>query len=162
MEQLELWFGFAGAWLLFAGPIYQAALELREQDIQRDLIAATSHSLDVPPRVSRWWWLMPPLHYFMQRRQSARHRAALVDALPPQQVDELLLFVQKATGWMYVAFGGLLIASSETWTLFDHNEWPVAVYWVLVLAMIILSGLNVALRMARDERLRRHSQAPRT
>jgi hypothetical protein len=29
MEQLVAWAGFFGAWLLFAGPLYQANLELR-------------------------------------------------------------------------------------------------------------------------------------
>ncbi len=30
MEHLIAWAGFLGAWLLVAGPVYQAALELRQ------------------------------------------------------------------------------------------------------------------------------------
>ncbi len=38
MHALIAWAGFLGAWLLFAGPIYQAARELTDQQLDRDEI----------------------------------------------------------------------------------------------------------------------------
>jgi hypothetical protein len=35
MNQVIAWAGFLGAWLLVAGPLYQGALELREEDVDR-------------------------------------------------------------------------------------------------------------------------------
>ena len=43
MHELILWSGFFGAWLLVAGPLYQAALELSEEDISRDDTAGVDH-----------------------------------------------------------------------------------------------------------------------
>jgi hypothetical protein len=40
MNQVIAWVGFLGAWLLVAGPLYQGALELREEEVDREGIAA--------------------------------------------------------------------------------------------------------------------------
>ena len=54
MEALIAWCGFAGAWLLFGGPVYQAALELQEQDIERDRLAELGDQAQGPPPLPRW------------------------------------------------------------------------------------------------------------
>ncbi|MGH7241467.1 MAG: hypothetical protein ACREGB_04175, partial [Candidatus Saccharimonadales bacterium] len=61
METFVLWLGFIGAWLLFAGPIYQAALELQDEDIEMDRIRAAGRKVEKPADVSVWWWLLPPI-----------------------------------------------------------------------------------------------------
>jgi hypothetical protein len=38
MEHLVAWAGFFGVWLLVAGPIYQANLELRAENVAVDKI----------------------------------------------------------------------------------------------------------------------------
>jgi len=53
------WAGFAGAWLLVAGPIYQAAIELEAEEIERDAIRDAAQAVPGPPPNSRWWWLIP-------------------------------------------------------------------------------------------------------
>ena len=35
MHEGVYWVGFIGAWLLFVGPVYQSALELREEEDAR-------------------------------------------------------------------------------------------------------------------------------
>src|ERR1700727_150478 len=40
MNQVIAWAAFLGAWLLVAGPLYQGAIELHEEDIDRDAIDA--------------------------------------------------------------------------------------------------------------------------
>ena len=51
VHDVVAWSGFLGAWLLFAGPVYQAALELREQDAAHD-VHATFAGFAQPPPVS--------------------------------------------------------------------------------------------------------------
>ena len=46
----------------------------------------------------------------------------------------LVRFINKATGWLYVALGALLIAVKETWELVEYNEWPTWLFWVLIVA----------------------------
>ena len=60
MESLIAWSGFLGAWLLVAGPIYQAVIELEAEAFERDAVAAVSAMVEPPPRTSAWWWLLPP------------------------------------------------------------------------------------------------------
>jgi hypothetical protein len=45
VETLIAWCGFLGAWLLFAGPIFQAALELQEESREADRIEAEKDEL---------------------------------------------------------------------------------------------------------------------
>jgi hypothetical protein len=48
VHELIAWCGFFGAWFLVAGPVYQAALELEEEGLERDTFA---------PRSPGWWVL---------------------------------------------------------------------------------------------------------
>jgi hypothetical protein len=66
MEHLVEWAGFFGAWLLFAGPLYQANLELRAEDIEVDRIRAAAKEAPAPEEVSKWWWLVPPVHWVLR------------------------------------------------------------------------------------------------
>jgi hypothetical protein len=55
METFTLWLGFVGSWLLFAGPIYQAALELQDEDIEIDRIHAAGSKIPKPTKTSFWY-----------------------------------------------------------------------------------------------------------
>lgn len=150
MAELIAWCGFAGAWLLFGGPVYQAVLELQEQDIERGRLAEVGRTVEGPARVSHWWWLLPPVGYVLERRRRRQWREAVVAALAPDEVAALVNYMDKATGWLFVGLGGLLIAAKETWELIEHYEWPAWVFWVLVVAMIALASANAAHRTARS------------
>ncbi len=41
----------------------------------------------------------------------------------------------KATGWLIVGVGGLLIAANETYALTEDLNWSIIVFWVLVVVM---------------------------
>ena len=41
--------GFVGGWLLVAGPVWQAAIELREEEIDQEAIEAVKSTIAVPP-----------------------------------------------------------------------------------------------------------------
>jgi hypothetical protein len=150
VEILIAWCAFFGGWLLVAGPLTQAALELREEDIESAEIEATSTRLrSAFPQVSRWWWLLPPVYYWRQRRRSRRFREAVMRELTPEQLSSVLSFVNTATGWLFVAGGASLIAVKETWELAEAQHWPHAVFWVLVVVMVVVCTGSTAVRLAR-------------
>ena len=154
MHELIAWCGFLGGWLLVAGPVFQAALELQEEQFEREAYQGANLQAEHEIRpVSHWWWLLPPLGYQLARHRARRVRDAAVAALEPQQRAALTRFLNKATGWLYVAIGGSLIATKETWELRETYEWPVAVFWVLAPAMALLCAANTTVRLSRTQHM---------
>ena len=154
MHELIAWCGFLGGWLLVAGPVFQAALELAEEGFERDAVAgARSRAQDRVEAVSPWWWLLPPVGYYLARRRADRVRDAALRELDPDQRASVTSFMNKANGWIYVALGGSLIATKETWELCEAHEWSAAVFWVLAPSMALLCASSAAARMARTREL---------
>ncbi|MGH3095160.1 MAG: hypothetical protein ACRDMV_04075 [Streptosporangiales bacterium] len=122
MSQLIAWCGFLGAWLLVAGPIYQAALELDDEDLEREDFARVVANVPRPPRVSRWWLLLPPVAYVLRARRRRAQMTAVLDTLSPTQVEQLMHFRETASAWMFVASGASLIAVNETWALREEYQ----------------------------------------
>ena len=53
MHEAVYWVGFIGAWLLFVGPVYQSALELREEEEARVSMQKALESAPPPePRLA--------------------------------------------------------------------------------------------------------------
>ena len=127
MGTATAWSGFLGAWLLFAGPLYQGAIELLEQD--RMSADGRPTDLPAPPPPSAWWWLLPPAMLTLRRRRSRAYRRAVLARLTPQQQAERAGFMDKAAGWFVVATGGTLIAIKETGELVEHHEWPLPTFF---------------------------------
>jgi hypothetical protein len=153
MAELAAWCGAVGAWLLLAGPILQAAVELDDVAIDREELFAVLGDRPAPARPSPLWWLLPPVGYLLQRRFQRRVREALLGAMTREQVERLIEFTDKATGWLLVAGGAFLIAVTETWHLVAEHRWPVAVFWVAVVVMPTLSAAYTAARMQRSKSL---------
>ena len=149
METLIAWAGFLGAWLLVAGPLYQAAIELEQEDFEREAFGRVIESLPRPPRMSPWWWLIPPVAYLRQRREGRAYRDLVLAAMTPKQLEDMIRFRNKASGWFTVGGGAFLIAVKETWELVEHAEWPAWVFWALLVVMGTLAALNTTLRMKR-------------
>jgi hypothetical protein len=145
------WAAFLGGWLLVAGPLFQGAVELREQGV--DLAAMREAGDSVPP-ISPWWWLLPPVMYMLQRRRNAAVERATFDRLAPAERVRYVGFMNAAAGWFTVAAGALLIAAKETWELVEHNHWPAWVFAILMVVAAVLAILNMAVRMIRAERMR--------
>lgn len=150
MDGFIAWCAFFGAWLLFAGPIQQAALELREEGIERDRITATASALSPPSTVSPWWWLLPPVHYLLASRRARTHREAVFAAIDPSDRADLVNYLNKARGWLLVGLGGLLIAVKETWELSQHYDWPDVAFWVLAVGTAMLCASYTAASVARS------------
>jgi hypothetical protein len=100
MSHAMAWSGFLGAWLLVAGPIYQAAIELRDEEFRRSDLEEAAASVEPPPRVSAWWLLLPPVAYLLHRRRARMHGRAFMHALAPAQFEQLIHFRETASAWL--------------------------------------------------------------
>jgi hypothetical protein len=147
MNPVAAWAGFLGAWLLVVGPLYQGALELLEQDIDREGIEASIARIPRPEPPSAWWWLVPPAMYLIRRRRSNAFRQAALAQLSQAQRDQSARFVNKAMGWFTVALGAALLAAEQTWQVVDRQHWPAWLFWILLIVMLGVSVLNTTLRM---------------
>jgi hypothetical protein len=134
MDVLAIWAGTVGAWLLFAGPLFQGLLELWE-------VARTGPAWPDRKRIDRALWLIPPVMYIVQRARFRRGGSAAVDVTRS--------FANRATGWFAVAAGGLLVAVKETWELAELYELPVGAYWAIVVLVLLACQANVTIRMLR-------------
>jgi hypothetical protein len=150
MDQVIAWAGFLGAWLLVAGPLYQGALELREEQVDREAIEVSKAKVPRPEWPSPWWWLVPPVMYELWRRRSNAYRDAVLAELSPAQREQFTSFINKANGWFTVAVGASLLAAEQSWNLITKYHWPGWLFWVLIAAMLGIAVLNTALRMSRD------------
>jgi hypothetical protein len=152
------WCGFVGAWFLFAGPIFQAAIELEEEQFEREEFAATVSAVRPEP-VSPWWWLLPPVMWAKQVRRNRAHQYDVLNALSTEQVEAFMSYSAKSTGWFLVGVGGFLIAVKETYELVEAMEWATFLVWVLILVAAFLSVLNAVFRMRRGQQVVQHRRA---
>lgn len=140
-----------GCWLLFAGPIYQAALELQEEDTKLDHDALKGVAL--PERVSPWWWLLPPVKFILERQRVRQMRSILMHTLTPQQLAPFATYLNKATGWLLVAGGGLCVALNETFDLFEYMRWSIWACWATIIVLALASIMYTISRMRASNRL---------
>ncbi|MDQ8046700.1 MAG: hypothetical protein AAGC46_11185 [Solirubrobacteraceae bacterium] len=152
MDDVVAWCGFLGAWLLFAGPVYQAAIELREEAIEQEEMERMAAAMK-PIRMSPWWWLLPPVAYVMAINQRKRRQDEFIHLMSDVQKRRMFNFKTKAHGWIVVAGGAFLIAVKETYELREAYEWPIAVFWILVVVAPLLGVLNTSARMARAKEM---------
>ena len=151
MDALLHWAGFLGAWLLVGGPIFQAAIELRDETIDRDEFAATMNSVPPAPRTSPWWWLLPPVAYVLNRRRSKTVQDAVLTAMTPKQRSQFVGFQNKARGWFAVAAGAFFIALKETGELVELYELPVWVFWVGIVVLSIAAVASTIAQLSRTD-----------
>ncbi|CAN5331355.1 hypothetical protein BH09ACT1_BH09ACT1_27900 [soil metagenome] len=153
MEYLIVICGALGAWLLVAGPIYQAVIELKEEAFDREGFEDATSAIPRPDRLSAWWWLLPPVAYFKQRARSNEYRRAVMDLLAPEQREQMFNFMNKASGWLLVALGAFLIAFKETWELCELFHLPLWTFIVLVAVAALLSVGYASFRENRTQKI---------
>jgi len=152
MDVFIHWAGFAGAWLLVAGPLFQASVELRDEQFDSDVFEEAVGSVSRPGPVSPWWWMLPPVAYAKNIGRSRIHREDMLRALTPEQRERVVGFMNKANGWIFVAGGAFLIALKETWELVHLYHLPALAYWAVVLLMTVIAFSNTVIRTMRAER----------
>lgn len=162
MHTAALWFGFFGAWLLVAGPINQAALELQSEDIEFDRIRATTAGVTRPPKVSVWWWLLPPVHFVLSHRRRDEYNRAILRSMSDEDFAAMTSFRSKATGWLLVGAGGLLIAAKETYELIEGLELSLWLWAILVVSMFALSAAYTIVQTGRARQLESQHERERS
>jgi hypothetical protein len=159
MAYFIAWCGFAGAWLLVAGPAFQAVLDFTDEDFGRDELDEARRRIDVR-RVSPWWLLLPPVWYFLKHRQNREYRRTIMHSLTPERQEGMIRFSNVATGWLFVAGGALLLAIKETWEVTELYDWPVAAF-VGMLVAALLACLGYLLYRAKwTQSLLEHKREP--
>lgn len=134
-----LWAAFIGAWALVAGPVYQAMLELRAEDLDVERIHEVALSVRPPAPPVKWWLLLPPVYFLIRHRRRELVKDTWVSHMTDNDFEALAQFANKAAAWMLVGFGGLTIAFKETYELVENYKWPTVAFWALTAAMLMLS-----------------------
>lgn len=153
MDAFIHWAGFLGAWLLVAGPLFQAAIELRDEELDQEAFERVRSDVPAPRRVSRWWWLLPPVAFYKTRKRNNEFQLAALAALSVQQREQFVGFRNKATAWFTVAAGAFLIALKETWELAELYELPAWVYWISVVVLSIVAVGNTIGRLSSSDEI---------
>lgn len=142
--------GAVGAWLLFAGPLLQAAFELRDEtDHQRTVESRPDRS----GSVSAWWWLLPPVAIWRHRRLREQFRQRQLAKMGDDELRQALSFSNMATAWLLVAGGALLIALKETWEAGEAVDLPVPLRWGVVVVLAVAAVVHAAVRMVSAGKL---------
>ncbi|MFT3835627.1 MAG: hypothetical protein QM723_01350 [Myxococcaceae bacterium] len=139
---------FLGSWLLVAGPVFQAALELQGLDFEWGRLRTKMREL-APPKVSPLWWLVPPVKLILERRYLRSARERLTATLSAEELEGMMEFTNKSTGWFFVAGGGLLLAINATWEVAEHFKLPSWLFVVLCVVFALLCALNTQARLWR-------------
>ena len=79
--------------------------------------------------------------------------------LTDTQLEQMSSFRSKATGWYTVASGAFLLAAGESWEVTAHYDWPLWVFWALLVVMLVACLLNTAIRMLHDHHARPSASA---
>lgn len=159
MHTAVYWFGFLGGWLLFAGPVFQASVELRAEDEASNRMHTLSDGLPPPAPVSNWWWLLPPVRLVLSSRRTNDYREAMLARLSSEDLELITRYLNIARGWMLVALGAFLIALKETWELVEDQEWPEYVFWILVVVMTMTALASIGSSAERERRLKKKRDA---
>ena len=147
------WAGFAGAWLLVAGPLLQGAIELRDEEMDREGFERVKGDVTYPAPISRWWWLLPPVAIYKNQQRSRAFREATMGVLTVEQRAQFVGFTNKAAGWFTVAGGAFLIFLKEAWELAELYEAPLWLYIVVVVMLAIAAVANTITRLSKSDEI---------
>jgi hypothetical protein len=153
MHAVILWIGLISAWFLFAGSIYQAALELQDEDIEIDRIREAGRKVSLPKKVSVWWWLIPPIKIYLEYKKRRAYQHQYIKALTQEDLEAMISFRNKASAWQMVALGGLLFAIKETYELTEYLEWDHAVFFAIIILLGFISIAHLITRLLRNKKL---------
>lgn len=152
MDDVLAWCGFLGTWLLVAGPVYQAMLELGAEEDELERLSRLMDDTPPPPPTSAWWWLLPPVHVYRERRRRRAFRQRVIDRMTEDELVSYGRFLKVAAGWLFVAIGGFLLAAKETDALLDHLGWSSWLWWLVVPVTATLCAAVAHAKVHRDAR----------
>jgi hypothetical protein len=137
--------------LLVAGPVYQAAIELADEEFERADVERALVKTSAPRRIPTWWLLLPPVALALHLRRGHSWRRALTGVLTRRELERLMHFAETATAWLFVAAGAFLIAVKETWDLREAYDWSTATFTAIVVVMVLACIGNTVIRVRRRQ-----------
>jgi len=146
--------GVVGAWLLVAGSIYQASLELHKEQVAADQMARATRKIPSPPAVSSWWWLLPPIKLYRDGQRRNQHRLTFLASLTPEERETVVAFLSMFRGWLLVATGGVLIAIQQTYDLVERLDLSLVIFWLAIITLLVVSVLITVVHKATIDRSR--------
>jgi hypothetical protein len=152
MDVLISTIGLAGAWLLLAGSIYQAVLELRAHELAVDRLEKIGAATRTQ-RVSSWWWLVPPIKIYLERQRAIAQRPLYMSELTVEEFESMVSYINKATGWFLVAVGGFSIATKETYQFCRERHFAALVFAPIVVALAGLCLWFTRIRTSSSDQL---------
>jgi len=64
-------------------------------------------------------------------------------------MEQLVRYANKSAGWIRIASCAFLVALKETWSPKEIYHWPVPVYVLVVVLMLVACALNTLVRQRR-------------
>lgn len=145
--------GRLGEWLLVAGPVYQAGLDLRQQEAERRRLIQRVAGWRRVAHVSSWWWLVPPVKLYLEQRRTRQQRIQMLASFSHAEVQSLVDYLHKASGWMLVGAGAGMLAFRDTVAFVEARGGGLLVAAVAGLIAAVAAVAAPALRLAWGERL---------
>lgn len=146
---------FVASWLVCSFSLYQGAYHVWSSDSRLKILAAQA-SKQVPP-TCRWTRLLPPLWAHLEKKRLRKIARMIV--VDKDTENHLLDFMNRATGWFYIALAGWIRMVTSLWTLLTDvdTHTTVLLFLTLIPAATFLAYLNVRLRLnsKQSERMRR-------
>jgi hypothetical protein len=147
------WLALLGGWLLFAGPVQQAVLELRAEQVEHDRLSRRQQLVSRPASVPAWLWLLPPVALVLHRRRVTAFQHEYFKSLDIDQRRDLIGFLNLASGWSIVAAGAWFIALSETYSITHEHGWSLVWFAVISIAVTTIAAASAIERVRRAEAL---------
>jgi hypothetical protein len=116
-----------------------------------------------PARQSGWSWVLFPVKLVLEHRRVTTYRAACIAALTVDDLEAMLALRNAATGWIFVAAGGLLLAVKETFQCCGILHLRLAVFIAVTVGMACGCALAAAVHLSLADRAvarKRRGQVP--
>jgi hypothetical protein len=101
---------------------------------------------------------LPPVKLYLEYRRSQKYGRAFFKALSPEDMQAIISFKSKSNGWLLVAGGTWLLATSETDQLFNRYHIHTVLLWLAVIGLTILGILYTVLTNVHAQKTRELSQ----
>jgi len=155
-----------GPWFLFAGALFQAALEFHESSEEllqlRSRMRDLAKQVALPKEISGWWWLLPPVKFYLEKQRDKIVRQKFREKASDQDVRMSRRYQSHAMAWGIVSLGAWLVAASALadWLYEKLAIWLIIVIIIFATYLSLVMVLN-ALGDSRGGIRYRHHRAPR-
>lgn len=142
MDEFIVFIAMLGSWLLFAGPVYQAYIELHDAELKfveiRKNLYETSKQVK-QEKISKWFWILPPLAVIITYIKTQNYRDEVIRHLDRENFELLQKFSEKARGWVVIGWGAFFIAVKETYEFVKELDLSYPIFFTLVIGFALSS-----------------------